>query len=336
MKNLTFESIVADIKHRKFATVYILMGEEAYFIDAITTLLLEEVVKSEDKDFNQIVLYGGDVSVGDVLNAVRRYPVMAERQLVVVREAQQLKDIETLAGYVKKPLESTILVLNYKYKVLDRRKMLASAAEANGVLFESKKVPEYQLVGFIHTLLKGYGIEIEAKASQMLADHIGNDLTRLGKEVGKLRMLLKEEKTIRAETVEAHVGISKEYNNFELLRAIIQRNNKRAYTIAKYFSHTPKNNPIQATLAVLFNYFSNLICCHYAEDRTEGGLMTALGFRQSFQVKDYVTGMRNYSAKQVVEAIDAIRVADGRSKGVDNNSVEDGELLKELIYRILH
>jgi DNA polymerase-3 subunit delta len=336
MKNPSFETITDEIRHKRFAPVYVLMGEEPYFIDTITNRLLEESIAEEDRDFNQTILYGADVSAGDVLNAARRYPMMAEKQLVVVREAQHIKDIETLSGYAKNPLESTILVLNYKYKVLDRRKALASAVDAKGVLFESKKISDYQLTGFITTLLKEHKTTIEAKAAQMLADYVGNDLTRLEKEVNKLRILLNEKKNISAEMVEANVGISKEYNNFELLRAIITRNSIRAYTITKYFNVAPKNNPIQATLAVLFNYFANLVICHYTPDRTEQGLMSALALRQSFQVKDYLTGMRYYSARQSVEAIAHIRITDARSKGVGNISAGDGELLKELLYRIFH
>jgi DNA polymerase-3 subunit delta len=314
------------------------MGEEPYFIDRITSLILELAIPEEEKDFNQTILYGADVNAGTVLNAARRFPMMAERQVVVVREAQHIKDMEMLTPYAKKPLASTILVINYKYKTLDRRRTFAAAVDTHGVLFEAKKVPEYHLTGFITNFLKERSISIDSKAAQMLADALGNDLGRLDKELEKLRLLLpdKASKRITPELVEQNVGISKEYNNFELLRAVIARNTFKAYTIARYFGENPKNNPIQATLPVLFNFFANLIICHYAADRSERGLMEALGFRQSFQVKDYLSGLHSFSAMQSVHAIENIRLTDARSKGVENISVPDHDLLRELLYRILH
>ncbi|MDR3129416.1 MAG: DNA polymerase III subunit delta [Tannerellaceae bacterium] len=337
MKNHSFETITADLKDGRFAPLYVLVGEEPYFIDRITDLILEVALPEHDKDFNQTILYGADVTAGDVLNAARRFPMMAERQVVVVREAQHLKDIEMLTAYAKKPLASTILVINYKYKTLDKRRTFSAAVDTNGILFESRKITDYHLPGFITTLLKGYHTSIDAKAAQMLSDFVGNDLGRLDKELDKLRILLPPKaKHITAELVEQNVGISKEYNNFELLRAVITRNNLRAHTIARYFAANPKNNPIQATLAVLFNFFSNLIVCHYAPDQSEQGLMAALSLRQSFQVKDYLTGLYNYSAGQAVHTIEYIRLTDARSKGVDNVSTPDHQLLSELLYRILH
>ncbi|MDR3126939.1 MAG: DNA polymerase III subunit delta [Tannerellaceae bacterium] len=337
MKNWTFEEIMGHVRGGTLAPVYVLMGEEGYFIDRITELILEVAVKEEERDFNRTVLWGGEVTLGDVLNAARRYPLMGDRQVVVVREGQHLKEIEKLTAYVKKPLGSTVLVINYKYKTLDRRRTLAAAVEANGVLFESRKLAEYHLTGFITGLVKGYGLAIEPKGAQMLVDYVGNDLARLEKEVEKLRILLPAgKKTVTAEMVEANVGVSREYNNFELLRAVVARDGLKAQRIARYFGANPKGNPIQGTLPVLFNYFANLVLCHYTADRTERGLMEALGLRQLFQAKDYMTGLHQYTAGQAVRAIEYIRLTDARSKGVGNVSTADEELLKELLYRILH
>ena len=284
------------------------------------------------------MLNGADIDAVTIINAARRFPMMCKYQLIVVREAQLVRDIEVLASYVKKPLMSTVLVLNYKYKTLDRRKSLATATDKVGVLFESKKIPDYKMPAFITSLMQQRSIGVDGKAAQMLADFLGNNLSRLSKELDKLVLLLPENgaKRITPELVEQNVGISKEYNNFELLKAIATKDVLKANRIAQYFEKNPKNNPIQATLPVLFNYFSNLLICYYAKDRSENGLMAALGLRGAFQVKDYVLGMRNYPAMKVFNIIHDIRITDARSKGVDNSSASDAELLKELLYKILH
>ena len=334
----TYEGICQDIRSKKFAPVYVLMGDEPFFIDQITDLLLENVLDESERDFNQVMLYGADIDAVTIINAARRFPMMSKYQLIVVREAQLVRDIEVLASYVKKPLMSTVLVLNHKYKTLDRRKSLATATDKVGVLFESKKIPDYKMPAFITSLMQQRSIGIDGKAAQMLADFLGNNLSRLSKELDKLVLLLPENgaKRITPELVEQNVGISKEYNNFELLKAIATKDVLKANRIAQYFEKNPKNNPIQATLPVLFNYFSNLLICYYAKDRSENGLMAALGLRGAFQVKDYVLGMRNYPAMKVFNIIHDIRITDARSKGVDNSSASDAELLKELLYKILH
>lgn len=334
----TYEGICQDIRSKKFAPVYVLMGDETFFIDQITDLLLENVLDESERDFNQVMLYGADIDAVTIINAARRFPMMSKYQLIVVREAQLVRDIEVLASYVKKPLMSTVLVLNYKYKTLDRRKSLATATDKVGVLFESKKIPDYKMPAFITSLMQQRSIGVDGKAAQMLADFLGNNLSRLSKELDKLVLLLPENgaKRITPELVEQNVGISKEYNNFELLKAIATKDVLKANRIAQYFEKNPKNNPIQATLPVLFNYFSNLLICYYAKDRSENGLMAALGLRGAFQVKDYVLGMRNYPAMKVFNIIHDIRITDARSKGVDNSSASDAELLKELLYKILH
>lgn len=337
-KEYTFEEICRDIAARKFQPVYILMGEEPFFIDRITDLLIEKVLDDSERDFNQIVMYGADTDAVSIINATRRFPMMSEYQLVVVREAQQIRDIEVLANYVKNPLRSTVLVINYKYKTLDRRKTLAAATEKNGILFESKKVPDYKMAGFITSLLQQRSVGIDPKAAQMLSDFLGNDLNRLSKELDKLAIILPEKgsKRITPELVEQNIGISKEYNNFELIKALAVKDVLKANRIAQYFKKNPKNNPIQMTLPVLFNYFSNLLICYYTKDRSEAGLMAALGLRGSFQVRDYLLGMRNYSAMKVFNLISDIRTTDARSKGVENTSVTDSDLLEELLYKILH
>ena len=302
-KEITFEEICRDITARKFQPVYVLMGEEPFFIDQITDLLLKSVLEESERDFNQIILYGADTDAISIINAARRFPMMSEYQLIVVREAQLVRDIELLSSYVKNPLSSTILVINYKYKTLDRRRALAAATDKNGILYESKKIPDYKMPSFITSLMQQRSIGIDPKAAQMLSDFLGNDLNRLNKELDKLAIIL----------------------------AILKANR-----IAQYFEKNPKSNPIQMTLPVLFNYFSNLLICYYSKDRSESGLMTALGLRGTYQVKDYLLGMKNYPAMKVFNLISDIRTTDAKSKGVENSSATDADLLKELLYKILH
>ncbi|RHJ87731.1 DNA polymerase III subunit delta [Parabacteroides sp. AM08-6] len=337
-KEYTFEEICRNIVAKDFAPVYILMGDEPFFMDRITELLIENVLEESERDFNQIIMYGADTDAASIINAARRFPMMSKYQLVVVKEAQMIRDIEVLSAYVKKPLISTVLVINYKYKNLDRRKTLAAATEKNGILFESKKIPDYKMPGFISSFMQQRSISIDNKAAQMLSDFLGNDLSRLNKELDKLTLILPENapKRVTPELIEQNIGISKEYNNFELIKALASKDVLKANRIIQYFEKNPKSNPIQMTLPVLFNYFSNLLICYYTKDRSETGLMSALGLRGAFQVKDYLTGMRNYSAMKVFNLISDIRMTDARSKGVDNTSVSDAELLKELLYKILH
>lgn len=337
-KEFTFEGIISDIRAKRFSPIYVLMGEEPYFMDQITDLLLNTVVGEAEKDFNQIIMYGADTDAVSVINASKRFPMMSEYQLVVVREAQMIRDIELLANYAKNPLKSTVLVLNYKYKLLDRRKQLAAAVEKIGVLFDSKKVPDYKMPAFITDLMRQKKIDIDQKATQMLSDYIGNDLGRLMKELDKLAILLseKESKRITPELIEQNIGISKEFNNFELIKALAVKDVLKANRIIQYFEKNPKSNPLQMTLPVLFNYFTNLLICFYSKDRSENGLMNALGFRNNFFVKDYLYGLRNFSAMKAFSIIGSIRDTDARSKGVENSSVSDPELLKELVFYILH
>ncbi len=337
-KEYTYEEICRDIIAKKFAPVYVLMGEEPFFMDQITDLLITHVLDDSERDFNQIIMYGSDTDSASIMNAVRRFPMMSKYQLVVVKEAQLIRDIEILSNYVKNPLMSTVLVINYKYKNLDKRKALAVGTEKVGILFESKKIPDYKMPSFIVSFMQQRSISIDNKAAQMLADFLGNDLSRLNKELEKLILLLPEKgvRRISPELIEKNIGISKEYNNFELIKALSIKDILKANRIIQYFEKNPKNNPIQMTLSILFNYFSNLLICYYTKDRSEAGLMAALGLRGAFQVKDYQQGLRNYSAMKVFNLIHEIRMMDARSKGVENNSVSDADLLKELLYKILH
>ena len=336
-KETTYEVIARDLKNRIYKPVYYLMGEESYYIDKISEYIAQTVLTDEEKEFNLTVVYGSDTDVATVINAAKRYPMMAERQVVIVKEAQQLKSIEELVYYVQKPLQSTVLVLCHKNGTIDRRKKLAAEVEKVGVLFESKKLKETQLPGFITSYLKRKSVDIEPKASEMMAEFVGADLNRMAGELDKLVITLPQGVTrVSPEQIELNIGISKDYNNYELRSALVVKDVLKANKIIKYFEENPKTNPIQMTLSVLFGFFSNLMLAYYAPEKTEQGIAAQLGLRSPWQAREYIMAMRQYSGVKVMQIIGEIRYCDARSKGVGNSSLSDGDLLRELIYVILH
>lgn len=336
-KETTYEVIARDLKNRIYKPVYYLMGEESYYIDKISEYIAQTVLTDEEKEFNLTVVYGSDTDVATIINAAKRYPMMAERQVVIVKEAQQLKNIEELVYYVQKPLQSTILVLCHKDGTIDRRKKLAAEVEKVGVLFESKKLKEAQLPGFITTYLKRKSVDIEPKASEMMAEFVGADLNRMAGELDKLVITLPQGVTrVSPEQIELNIGVSKDYNNYELRSALVAKDVLKANKIIKYFEENPKTNPIQMTLSVLFGFFSNLMLAYYAPEKTEQGIAAQLGLRSPWQAREYIMAMRQYSGVKVMQIIGEIRYCDARSKGVGNSSLSDGDLLRELIYVILH
>ncbi len=334
---VTFEQIVTEIKARKYRPVYLFMGDEPYYIDELTDMLTETVLPEEERDFNQSILYGMETNVTAVITMARSYPMMSDHQLIVIKEAQNLSKIEELEVYVKNPLKSTILVLNYKGGSLDKRKKLYAEIDKNGAIFESKKIPEYKIPAFITSYILSKGLSIDQKSAQMLSDYLGNDLSKLTNEIAKLLIAIPSgQMRITADLIEENIGISKDFNNFELLNAIINKNIFKVNQIADYFEKNPKNNPMIMTMSVLFNFFSNLMICYWAKNKTEQGLATQLGLRNPYQAKDYVIALKNYNAFKCMEIIGLLRIYDAKSKGVDNNSAPDGELLKELLYKITH
>jgi DNA polymerase-3 subunit delta len=336
-KESGFEEIKRGILSKNFVPVYLFQGDESYFIDQLTDLLIENALDDSERDFNQSVFYGLETDARTVITACKRFPMMAERQLVVLKEAQNMKDIDELVHYVKQPLHATILVINYKHGKLDGRKKLAGEIGKTGVSFESKKLYENQIPSFIINYLHERKIKIDHKSPQLLTDYLGNDLSKLTNELEKLIISLpKSNAEINASLIEKNIGISKDYNNFELQKAIALRDILKANRIAKYFEQNPKNNPLIVTLTVLFNFFANLMICHYETNKTESNLMTTLGFRFNFQLTDYMQAMRNYNAGKTMQIISLIRTCDAKSKGFENTSVPDGKLLGELLYKIMH
>jgi DNA polymerase-3 subunit delta len=264
--------------------------------------------------------------------------MMAEYQLIVVKEAQELNKFDLLDSYVKNPLKSTVLVISYKHGTVDKRKAVIKHIEKNGgVVFESKKWYENQVPSFIKNYFSERRIRIDEKSAQMITDFVGNDISKLIQQLQKLEVSLPEgSNTVTSELIEKNVGISKDYNNFELLKAIAEKNILKANTIVDYFGKNQKDNPSVVTLSVLFNYFSNLLECFWLPQKNEQNVMLALNLKSSFFARDYMTGLRNYNAVKVMEIITCLRIFDGKSKGIDNVSASPGELLKELVYKIMH
>lgn len=331
------DDILKELKAKQYRPIYYLMGEESYYIDLISDYIAENVLSETEKEFNLTVVYGADVDVATVINAAKRYPMMSEYQVVIVKEAQAIRNLEELTYYLQKPLRSTILVICHKHGTLDRRKKLAAEIEKTGILFESKKVKDAQVPLFIAAYMKKKGIDAEPKASAMLADFIGTDLSRLTGELEKLIITMpKNQKRLTPDQVEKNIGISKDYNNFELRSALVDKDILKANRIIKYFEDNPKTNPIQMTLSLLFNFFSNLMLTYYAPDKSEQGIAAMLGLKTSWQARDYMSAMRRYSGIKTMQIVGEIRYADAKSKGVDNPSMTDGDILRELVFKILH
>jgi DNA polymerase-3 subunit delta len=336
-KDLSFNEIKGNIQMRKFMPVYLFQGDESYYIDQLTDLLMESVVDEAERDFNQTLFYGIETDVATVINACKRYPMMSERQLVVVKEAQGLKNIDDLIHYVKKPLASTVLVINYKHGKLDGRKKLSTEIDKTGVVFESKKVYENKMPDFIVGYLKGKQLGIDIQTAQVLTDYLGNDLSKVINELDKLLIALPaNQKRITAELIEKNTGISKDFNNFELQKAVAMRDRVKAHRIALYFEQNQKNNPYVVTLALLFGFFANLMICQYETDRSKANLMRALGFKWDMQITDYLEAIKNYKPAKAMKNIALIREYDAKGKGVGNSSVPPGKLLIELLYKLMH
>lgn len=336
-QEIACDDILKELGAKQYRPIYYLMGEESYYIDLISDYIAENVLSETEKEFNLTIVYGADVDVATVINAAKRYPMMSEYQVVIVKEAQAIRNLEELTYYLQKPLRSTILVICHKHGTLDRRKKLAAEIEKTGVLFESKKVKEAQVPLFIAAYMKKKGIDAEPKACAMLADFIGADLSRLTGELEKLIITMpKNQKRLTPDQVEKNIGISKDYNNFELRSALVEKDILKANRIIKYFEDNPKTNPLQMTLSLLFNFFSNLMLTYYAPEKSEQGIAAMLGLKTSWQARDYMSAMRRYNGIKTMQIVGEIRYADAKSKGVDNSSMTDGDILRELVFKILH
>jgi DNA polymerase III subunit delta len=331
-----FEDIMSDLKNRIYKPVYFLAGDEPYFIDRITDYIEEKVLPEAEKAFNQMVLYGEDINIQTVIETSRRFPMMSNHLVIIVKEAQSLKKIEDLAYYLEKPLVSTILVINYKYKTLDKRTKLYKLLDTNAVYFESNRLRDYQVPPWIERYLMLKGIKTEPNASAMLTEFLGTDLHKIVNELDKLIINLPAGKqVVTTELVEKNIGISKDYNNFELQKAVGEKNILKANMIVRYFADNPKDNPITLTIASLFSFFTKVLTYHYLPDKSKNSAAAALKINPFF-VKDYESAAVKYSVRKTVEILGLLRTYDMKSKGFGDLSTEPGDLLKELIYKILH
>lgn len=337
--SVTFETIMRDLKAKKYAPVYVLMGDESYYIDRITDYIADNVLAPDDRDFNQTVVFGADTTAAQVVDMAKGYPVMpAAHRVVIVKEAQGLKSLDALERYFEKPLASTVLVIAYKNGTIDRRKKVVGKAEAVGVVFESKKKRDYELPAFIEAYLKKNHVAIDTKSAAMIAEHIGADLSRLISELDKVMISLPDDdRRVTPDVVEREIGVSKEFNIFELKTAIIERNVFKANQIVKYFDKNPKAGSLFSCLPLLYTYFQNLMVAFYAPDKNnDNNLAAFLELKSVWGLKDYRVGMRNFSAMKTLQILAKIRETDAKSKGLDSLNTSTDDLMRELIFFILH
>lgn len=336
--NITHREIVEQIRRQEYKPIYLLMGEEAYYIDRISEYIADNVLTKDEQDFNQTVIYcTRETAVADVINCARRYPMMAKHQVVIVKEAQNLLKIDELAVYAQNPMETTILVICYKNGKVDGRKKLIPAVEKVGVVFESPKLKDGMLPQFIADYLRRKQVSIEERACLMMAESVGADLNRMAGELDKLVLALPTgQMRITPDLVEQHVGISKEFNLWELRTAVSNKDVAKVNKIIFYFDQNPKANSPVATVAMLFNFFAQLMLAYYSPDRTERGMMVQLDLRQNWQLREYTTAMRNYTALKTMRIIGKLREADARLKGINRGNLTDADIMHELFFYILH
>jgi len=328
--------IVSDIQSGNIKPIYFLMGEEPYYIDKISEFIEENILSEEEKGFNQMVLYGRDITIEDIVDNAKRFPMMAERQVVVIKEAQDLsRTIENLVPYVDNLQPSTVLVLCYKYKTIDKRKKLYKAIQKVGLIYESKKLYENQIADWIRRVLQGKNYKIEAKATLMLVEFLGTDLSKISNELDKLMVVLPVNTTITPKDIEENIGISKDYNNFELRKAVGEKNVLAVNRIINHFAQNQKANPMVMTISLLNSFFTQLLIFHSLKDKSNSSVARSLGINPYF-VQDYTIAGKNYPMRKVSQVIGLLRDADVKSKGVGANAIPAGDILKELLFKIIH
>ena len=332
---MNYKEIISEIKNKNFHPVYFLMGEEPYYIDKITDYISENILLPEEKEFNQTVFYGKDIEVAQIIAEAKQFPFGAEKRVVIIKEAQNIKNIEELEVYIDNPLPSTILVICYKYKKLDKRKKFGKNLSKKALLFESKNLYDNQVPDWIVKYLSEKGTQIEEKAAFMLAEFLGTQLSNISNELDKLMLIVKNDKKITAEIVEKNIGISKDYNIFEFQQALGKKDILSSNRIANHFAANPKNHPFVVTLGMLFSYFQKLMTYHSLKDKSKANVASVLKINPFF-VKQYSSAARNYSQTKLFNIFSFLKQYDLKSKWVNNSSTKDGDLLKELVYKILH
>ena len=335
-QGVSYEQILSDLRRKAYKPVYLLMGDESYYIDIISDFIQDNVLDESQREFDMTVVYGKDTDMTSIVNAAKRYPMMSPHQVVIVKEAQLIKDWEPLQYYISKPLNSTLLVFAYKYGTPDKRKKWVQDIGKTGVVFESEKLREYEMGTWISRYAKEKNVNIDVKAVQMLTEFLGTDLSKVANELDKLLITKPvDSNQITPEHVEKNIGISKDFNVFELQAALINKDKLKANRIIRYFADNKKANPMLMVLAQLFNFFSGLMIYHYLSDKSPAAVASELKINPYF-VKDYEKAAKAFGAWKTMNIITWIRETDARGKGFDSNGVDDGELMKELVYKILH
>ena len=331
-----FLKIVSDIKAGNIKPIYFLMGDEPYFIDKIADYIEKNVLTEDEKSFNQTILYGRDVTIDDIVGAAKRYPMMSEKQVIIVREAQDLsRTIDNIEKYAENPMLSTVLVFCYKYKKIDTRKKVAKVLAKTGLLFDSKRLYDNQIGTWITKILSSKGYTIEAKANAMLVEFLGNDLSKINNELEKLQIILPNGTQITAKHIEDNIGFSKDFNNFELVNALGSKNQLKAYQIVQYFADNPKANPVVVTTSTVFGYFVKILKYHGLKDKNPTNVAKVLAVSPFF-LKDYDCGIKNYPMKKVSQIIATIRDIDVKSKGVGSNAIPTHDLFKEMLVKVFN
>lgn len=335
------KKVMTALRAGKYDPIYFLQGEESYFIDLIAEYIDAHAISEAEKGFNQVILYGKDVTMSTILTHARRFPMMAERQVVIIKEAQEIQDLNREGGarllldYFRQPVPSTILVFCHKHKTLDKRKELGKSVDKFTTAITAKKLYENQLPDFITEYAAEKKIKINADAVQAICEFVGNDLNRLTNEFDKLVISLKHGEVISAEQVMAQVGVSKEYNIFELQKAVIQRDTVKVAKIVNYIERNTKKNPVIPVVAFLYAFFSKLLMASQASDKSEKGLLSVLKI-SPYAIRDYSQALRIYSSEKIVENISLLKEADLKLKGVNAGSIEDSQVLRELMFRLMH
>ncbi len=332
---MTASSIISNWKNKEFKPVYWLEGDEDYFIDEVMEYAEKKILSESEAEFNQTIFYGKDANWADIVNACRRYPMFAERQVVLLKEAQQMRDVEKLEGYVENPLPSTILVVSYKGKTLDGRQKFSKLIKKKGEVFQSKKMYENQLPAWIKAYLDSNGFTIKPKALALLVDHIGNDLSRIVNEIEKLSLNLGREKNITEDDIEKFIGISKEYNIFELQNALSRKDQPKAIRIIQYFEANPKAVPVQLILPSLYSYFSKILTIYQMRDKSEHAIKPVFNYNPAV-VEQVMETLKNYSFLEMEQVILLLHDSNLKSIGIGNSGISPGALMKELSFKIMN
>ena len=329
-------SIISKIKNKVYSPIYFLMGEETYYIDFITELLDKEVLNEDEKNFNKTVLYGKDTTVEELISHCKRYPMMSKYQVVFLKEAQDLsRKIETLSSYALNPLMSTVLIVNYKYKSLDKRKKLFKNIQKFGIVVDFKKIYEDRVPVWIINQLKIDNFTIDPKACSMLVDYLGNDLKKINNQLNKLKIICSQKRNISPKLIEDNIGISKDFNVFELRNAIGIKNLDKSLLICAYLTSNSNKHPLQMTLSSLFNYFIQIFQYHSLENKSQNNVASVLGVNPYF-VKDYVNASKYYNMKKISSIISLIKDVDLKSKGIGMSNTSNNDLLRQLIIQIIN